>query len=121
MSTKEYNLVPLKGWKAFDKVFKQGKISGSKKITVAITRSDTDMLQFGVGVSKKICKKAVIRNRIKRLIRESLRQINKEKGLPLELEKIIIFWKDIPESAHKIKLNDVKNEIIKILERSPKF
>jgi ribonuclease P protein component len=61
------------------------------------------VLQFGVSVSKKYFKKAVHRNRIKRLIREAyriqklpLQQLLKDRAKPLQLF-IIYTGKELPD------------------------
>ena len=53
----------------------------------AASNSKNSSLQFGVGVSKKNFKKAVDRNRIKRLIREAYRLQKKTIALALDEKK----------------------------------
>lgn len=64
----------LKGAKSFDKVKSEGKVIQSKNFGLAmLNRKDKGPARFGIIVSTKISKKAVLRNKIKRVIRESLR------------------------------------------------
>jgi len=72
----------LKSRKVIDKIFAEGKVllvSPYRILYLANEKSSVDMekagnnLQFGVGVSAKNFKKAVDRNKIKRLTREAWR------------------------------------------------
>ena len=70
---------PLKGHNIFSDVFKVAYKKRSSKLLIAYTyyskENSADNLFLGVSVPKKIVKKAVCRNRIKRLLRESIRQV----------------------------------------------
>jgi ribonuclease P protein component len=83
------------------------------------------ILQFGVGVSGKNFKRAVDRNRIKRLTREAYRLQKKELHEILKQKKIqlniflIYTGKEMPEfNIIKEKVNVVLNKLIKIIHES---
>jgi len=110
-----------------DLLFKEGKTFGAFPFRVyyrllpAATEGGTDMvLQTGVSVSKKHFKRAVHRNRIKRLMREGYR-VQKE-GLILALRAqgklmhlfIIYTGKELPV------FEEVKNKLQTILHRLEK-
>ncbi|MDH3532053.1 MAG: ribonuclease P protein component [Gammaproteobacteria bacterium] len=59
---------------AFERVFKKATRSRDKWFTVLCRKSDTDIARLGMAISKKNCRLATDRNRIKRVIRESFRQ-----------------------------------------------
>jgi ribonuclease P protein component len=59
---------------AFGRVFKKASRSRDKWFTVLCTRSDLDIARLGMAISKKNCRLATDRNRIKRVVRESFRQ-----------------------------------------------
>jgi ribonuclease P protein component len=59
---------------AFGRVFKNAKRSRDKLFTVLCRDSKEDAARLGLAISKKHCRKATARNRIKRVIRESFRQ-----------------------------------------------
>jgi ribonuclease P protein component len=61
--------------KEFEKVFKKGKSSYDKSLGIKIVKNELDYNRFGVIVSTKISKKAVDRNKIKRRLREILKNI----------------------------------------------
>jgi ribonuclease P protein component len=59
---------------AFDRVFKKATRSRDKLFTVLCRESKDEIARLGLAISKKHCRKASTRNRIKRVIRESFRQ-----------------------------------------------
>jgi len=58
---------------AFGRVFKKATRSRDKFFTVLCRDNKADVSRLGLAVSKKHCRKAVARNRIKRVARESFR------------------------------------------------
>ncbi len=63
----------LKKKKDFDKVFKKGKTIAGKLIFLKYLKNKLKINRFGFVVSLKLSKKAVIRNRIRRQLREITR------------------------------------------------
>ena len=59
---------------AFGRVFKAASRSRDNCFTVLSRGNDLEIARLGLAVSKKNCKRAVGRNRIKRVVRESFRQ-----------------------------------------------
>ena len=78
------------------------------------------IIYYGVTVSKRIAKKAVVRNRIKRLMRESLRIAGKEMEMKnfFPIKKIIISYHFAPKHPMQISLNDVLPAVKNLLERA---
>ena len=64
----------LKDAASFNHVFSRAKRSRDDQFTVLCRSNDLQRARLGLAISKKHCKKAVGRNRIKRIIRESFRQ-----------------------------------------------
>jgi ribonuclease P protein component len=89
--------------KEFEAVFRKGKTKAGKLVFLKILKNNQDDNRFGVVVSKKISKKAVNRNKIKRRLREIIRQAHIKPGL-----NIIIIAK--PEIIDK-NYQDIKNEL----------
>lgn len=58
----------------FSRVFKNPLRSSDRFFTILAVTNDLDHARLGLAISKKNAKRAVDRNRIKRLIRESFRQ-----------------------------------------------
>ena len=59
---------------AFGRVFEKATRSRDKWFTVLCRRNESEIARLGLAISKKQCKKASERNRLKRIIRESFRQ-----------------------------------------------
>jgi ribonuclease P protein component len=59
---------------AFARVFEKATRSRDELFTVLWRRNDEDRGRLGLAISKKLCRRATARNRIKRVIRESFRQ-----------------------------------------------
>jgi len=77
----------LKKKKDFEKLFKEGKSFREKFLVLRINENNLNKNRFGFIVSKKISKKAVTRNKIKRQLREIVREkINDfEKGFDVAI------------------------------------
>ncbi len=58
----------------YERVFQQPQKSSSKALTVLARRSGRESARLGLAIPRKQIRKAVERNRIKRLIRESFRR-----------------------------------------------
>ncbi|WP_428606494.1 ribonuclease P protein component [Sedimenticola sp.] len=57
----------------FKRVFQNSRRSSDRCFTVLFLANDTPHARLGLAIAKKILKRAVDRNRVKRLIRESFR------------------------------------------------
>jgi ribonuclease P protein component len=55
-------------------VFEKAGRSRDKLFTVLCRPNDEDVARLGLAISKKHCRRATVRNRVKRAIRESFRQ-----------------------------------------------
>jgi ribonuclease P protein component len=66
--------VRLTGRNAFASVFAQPVKSGDRYFTVLARANALSHPRLGLTISRKVARSAVVRNRIKRLVRESLRQ-----------------------------------------------
>ena len=59
---------------AYSRVFDKATRSRDNWFTVLCRRNDLEIARLGLAISKKNCRKAAARNRIKRVVRESFRQ-----------------------------------------------
>lgn len=97
--------------KDFEKVFKQGRSFFTKLMGVKILGGQAKNNRFGVIISAKVSKKAVERNRLKRQIREALRELNKK--LLQGFDLAIIVSPNLLKSDFKA----IKNELEKVFIR----
>ena len=96
----------------FKNVLNKGKFYCSKHITVYISKNRIDKNVIGIAISKKIGK-AVTRNRLKRLIRESYR-LQKD-----EIKKgynIVFLWNK--NNVEDVKSNVIQEEMNKIFMKA---
>ena len=96
-SEKNKNIKKLKGKTKFDLLFKEGEINHEGDLLMRAKKDPSmSILEAGVSVSKKLFLRAVDRNRVKRLMRVSLKKIEKDllfDGLCL----VIYTGKEIPK------------------------
>ncbi|MGU3376771.1 ribonuclease P protein component [Chryseobacterium sp. M5A1_1a] len=103
-------------------LFEKGKWRTSGNLRIIILKEKPNLLiengKFGVSVSKRYFKKAVHRNRVKRLLRECYR-LNKDLFKNAFGEKTIamLFWVS-PEMPQKFQ--DVEAQFIKLCEAQKK-
>ncbi|MBL7974752.1 MAG: ribonuclease P protein component [Candidatus Kapabacteria bacterium] len=122
----DYKIRPLKGKAAFDSVFKGGKRFKNDSMH-AVVRFDKEqqlpaVVLCGIVVRKKIAKTAVLRNRIKRLARESLFAVAKtQPELIAHIESMVVLWNTTPEHPRKIELEDVQAVVTDALQKAQEF
>lgn len=108
----------LKGKKLIDSLFKNGEWFSCGTIRIISYKNDDKIFKLGVSVSKKFFKKAVERNRLKRLLRESYR-LNKTlfKDSFGEHSVSMIFWvtSKLPQN-----FNEVERAFIKLCDTKSK-
>lgn len=109
----------LKKKSEIDLLFKKGKWLSAENMRIIYSSSSEkypiESCKIGVSVSKKFFKKAVDRNRIKRLLRESYR-LNKATYFDAFGEQTLamLFWvsKDLPE-----RFSDVEKQFINLCKK----
>lgn len=107
MLKKQYR---LKNRKAFDATYKNHKVVSNSLFTIYIGKPKKDKettTKFGFVVSKKYHKRAVKRNRIKRLMRECVRLAIKENKLGnLNNYMSFIILPKITDENYKLKISE---------------
>jgi ribonuclease P protein component len=91
---------------AFGRVFEKATRSRDKWFTVLCRRNESATARLGLAISKKQCKNATGRNRLKRLIRESFRHHQVE----LEGLDIVVMNKAAATEEKNSTLIDSLNE-----------
>jgi len=85
--------------KDFERVFKTGRSDYSSLLGVKSVKNDKDCLRGGILVGMKVSKKAVIRNLVKRRIREALRA--ELPNLKSGFDIVIIAFPPAAEAGHQ--------------------
>ncbi|MBX3043939.1 MAG: ribonuclease P protein component [Candidatus Kapabacteria bacterium] len=114
---------PIKGFNSFSLIFNAGKKFYDKDLTAVFVHSDAEennalikncnddkTLYYGVTAGKKFIRKAVVRNRVKRLLRESIKKIFAERYIMLDkppFKYAVFSWRKAPVHPALINLADV--------------
>jgi len=98
----------LKKQKEFDEIFKKGKGLKEESLFLKIFKNNTEHTRIGIIVSKKVSKKAVERNKIKRQIKEIIKSNNFKKGFQM----IIIAYPNIKEKSFE-EINKQLDNLLK--------
>lgn len=106
-------LFPLKGHNVFSNIYEyKDKLQvrcGALVVSCIVSVSPNEQIFFGVTIGKRIAKRAVIRNRIKRLLRESMRVVLNDSNDEMVnyIEKIILSYKSAPQHPSEVGLKDI--------------
>ena len=96
------------------KIFKiRGRTSGNSYFSVKITGNTLGFNRFGAVIGAKVSKKAVVRNKLRRLIFNTVRQNYKNMESPSGLDVLII----MKPAAVNLSEQEIKNLIIGALQR----
>lgn len=96
--------------KDFDNVFKKGRGIRANSLFLKTIENNKEHTRIGIIVSKKVSKKAPVRNKVKRRIREILRNMNFKQGFDI----IIITHPKIKEK----NFGEIKKEINYLFKKS---
>lgn len=115
MLPKQYRLKKRSAFKATYKV-KNSSHSGGVTLFAGLLKKEDYPTKVGFVVSKKVHKRAVKRNRLKRLIRESYRVLlkNNEVGNSQKYMSLVFVGND---RALGKNFNEIKTSVRKLLER----
>lgn len=98
----------------FDRVFREGLSLQSGLFTVIYLKNGLDFNRIAIVVRKRLGK-AHDRNRIKRWVRESYRQMKPE--LPKGYDIVVIPRKTLSEILDRIDYHVIRNELGELLKR----
>lgn len=107
---------PLKGFGAFDAVMRRGRRFSRGPIGIAVVTgaseaSDEPVLQIGVTVGRRTARTAVVRTRIRRLLREAARSVLPRYAREIREQHVtalIFVWRSAPSRPSGIGLGDVE-------------
>lgn len=124
-------LCRVKGKKTFAKIFVEGKKFRTDSINAFVCyrsnfhpENNIFNLFFAVSVSKKVIKKAVVRYRVKRLLRAGIRYALLQPEFIEKfvfIEYIVLIWKKPVSSPNLIKLYDVIPDLFEILKTATNY
>lgn len=97
----------------FKKVFQKGRRSGSAKVNVNFLKTRLSVTRVGIIVGKKFSKKAVERNKAKRVYREAIRSIFADIVPGYD---IVVFLKP-GQKAEFVKLDQVKKDLVAVFNK----
>ncbi len=103
----------LKKKKDFEQVFKKGQFFREDFLTLKIVLNGLKNSRFGFIVSKKVSKKAVTRNKIKRWLRVAILLQIKMGGITQKPSDIIIIIKPGVEIKNFQEIKETINRILK--------
>lgn len=115
-------MVPVKGHDSFKRVLGKGIIVRTDNFLGSFVPNTCGIVpvSFGISVPKRHAKKAIVRNRTKRLVKESLislANIDKEKLLTFE-EFVLIRTVKLPSHPKLVRLDEVKSEIFALFDKA---
>ena len=103
----------------FELLFAQGRFAGGAFVTLKFWRIVPDFqprrqltttdLKIGILVSKKVSKRAVVRNRIKRQVREIVRLLLKENKIPIGYLLVFSIKAEAKDQEYVLLEVDLKN------------
>jgi ribonuclease P protein component len=125
-------IAPLKGHEAFPKVFKKSRKFTEKDAVLFVQFRTQDEIQsgeiapvfLGVTIRKKTAKSAVMRNRVKRLLRVALRNVLKEiteTHGQLPFQACIAVWQRVPERPMQLRLAHVEPVIRQLAKYAAEY
>lgn len=97
----------------FKRVLSKGKYYTGKNIEVFIQKNNKKINYIGLAISAKVSK-AVMRNKIKRLIRENYKEFEDHLNCGYN---IVFLWKK-QVSTDNAKYNEIKSDFIEIFDKA---
>ena len=98
----------------YERVFQQPQKSSSKALTVLARQSGQGLARLGLAIPRKQIRRAVERNRIKRLIRESFRR---HQDLLQGLDVVVIGRSDLLKKNSQWIFENLENHWRQVSER----
>jgi len=95
----------------YSAVFKGSKRSADDLFTVLARKNPNSKARLGLAIAKKSVKKAVGRNRIKRIVRESFRQY---KGRLVEYDFVVMCRKKAGQVDKKVLASSIQSHLKKL-------
>jgi ribonuclease P protein component len=98
----------LRRRKDFAAAYRKGRVQGNRLLVIRINPNEGDITRFGF-VAGKVVGNAVVRNRIKRRLREAARSLETEPGLDIVI--------GARKAAAEADFHALRNALASLLER----
>lgn len=108
---------PLKGAHAFDYVMRSGRrVTSGPLLLSAVPHADggqQELLRIGVTIGKRVAPRAVVRNRVKRLLRQAVRTFaaRSDADFLVHLDAVVLIWRQRPEAPGLVGLAEVQHHV----------
>ncbi|MFH1644984.1 MAG: ribonuclease P protein component [Candidatus Omnitrophota bacterium] len=110
-------LEKLKKPKDFLKVYRQGRLLKGNFFWLYAMETELGKIRFGVAISKKIVKKAAVRNRIKRITQEYIKQNYEAKDIGADFILNLKCFREPNPNGSKELREDIRSLLGKWLDR----
>lgn len=104
----------LKSDRDFKKVLKFGRSFYSQNLKVKILKNSLNYSRFGFVIGTKISKSAVVRNRLKRQVREVIRLLFKDGKIQNGFDVVMMIAIGIKDK----KYEEIQNEVVLLMKKS---
>ncbi len=104
----------LTGEDDFQKIHNKGRFTSDIFLAIKVLSNKLGVTRVGFLVGLKVSKKAVIRNKVKRRLREIFRLLIKDGKLKAGFDVIVLVRPEITEK----KYNEIKEAVMRVLEKA---
>lgn len=98
----------------FKRVFSRAVRSSDRYFTVLMRTSDFDHARLGLAIAKKQARRAVDRNRIKRIVRESFRQHQSELA---SMDIVVLARQDTAAATNETLFNSLRQHWMRLIKK----
>jgi ribonuclease P protein component len=96
----------------FLRVYRQGRRAQGRTFAVVVLENERDHARLGLSVAKKVARRAVDRNRLRRVLREAFR-LERER-LPRDLDVVIV----ATAVGVRVRLVEARAELLELVQRA---
>lgn len=109
----------LKKKKDFERVFKEGKGFKEDFLFLKLAKNNLNISRFGFAVGQKISKKAVLRNKIKRMLRELVKA--RLPKIKIGFDGILVALGPVPGGLETRDYKEMEDSVGKLFKKAKLF
>lgn len=109
---------PLKGFRAFDAALRRGRRSLSGPLTIVLVQQTSDdpvtEMALGVTIGKRTAKRAVVRSRVRRLLRHAAAvavHVHEEELRARKIDTMVCLWRSAPSHPALLRQAHVQRHV----------